>query len=87
MLGFTVYHGTMPGENTPEVGSMDESAPTEELYIKLRRLEAAATDTTSPNAASTIHLSRAANDDTTGLKARIAALRALLSDRGVGTSE
>lgn len=77
----------MQRQNAPEADSMDESAPTEELYIKLRRLETAATTDTSSTVASTIDLSRAAIDAQTGLKARIAERRALLSDRGVTSSE
>ncbi|VAW05940.1 hypothetical protein MNBD_ACTINO01-2292 [hydrothermal vent metagenome] len=56
--------------------------PTEELYIELRDLEAMETRMTdengTPEATSVV-----ATDDTSGIRERIAHLRALLSDRGV----
>lgn len=60
----------------------DDGPPTEEIYLELRELEAAVPDipTTSPDAEPTPAV---ADDDPTGIKARIARLRAVLSDRGV----
>jgi hypothetical protein len=60
----------------------DDGPPTEEIYLELRELEAAVPDTpkASPNAEP---IPAIADDDPTGIKARIARLRAVLSDRGV----
>jgi len=65
---------------TPNSPTSDDDTPTEEIYIELRELEAAvgtasATSTAEPTPV-------LAEDDPTGIKARIARLRALLSDRG-----
>jgi hypothetical protein len=60
----------------------DDGPPTEEIYIELRNLEAVAADTVDgapdPEPAPPF-----AEDDPTGIKARIARLRAILSDRGI----
>lgn len=60
----------------------DDAPPTEEIYLELRELESVATaaEESSPNAEPTPVL---ADDDPTGIKARIARLRAVLADRGV----
>ena len=60
----------------------DDGPPTEEIYLELRDLEAAVpeTQTAAPH---TEPIPAIADDDPTGIKARIARLRAVLSDRGV----
>ncbi len=58
-----------------------DDRPTEEIYIELRDLEAVAPgreDTDDPVEPRPV----TASDDPTGIRARIAKLRALLSDRG-----
>lgn len=64
-----------------DVPYSDDGPPTEEIYLELRELEAAVPDTSSdsPDAEPTPAI---ADDDPTGIKARIARLRAVLSDRG-----
>jgi len=58
-----------------------DGPPTEEIYLELRELEAAVPDAPrdSPDAEP---IPAIAEDDPTGIKARIARLRAVLSDRG-----
>jgi hypothetical protein len=65
-----------------DVPHADDGPPTEEIYLELRDLEAAVpeTQTASPG---TEPIPAIADDDPTGIKARIARLRAVLSDRGV----
>jgi hypothetical protein len=65
---------------TSDTPPSDDGPPTEEIYIELRELEAVAADIVdhNPEPAPTL-----ADDDPTGIKARIARLRAILSDRGV----
>ena len=65
-----------------DVSHSDDGPPTEEIYLELRELEAAVPDTqtTSPDSEPT---PATADDDPTGIKAQIARLRAVLSDRGV----
>jgi hypothetical protein len=59
----------------------DDGPPTEEIYLELRELEAAVPDMASTS--NTEPTPAVADDDPTGIKARIARLRAVLSDRGV----
>ncbi len=61
----------MPSDNP-----RGDDPPTEEIYLELRELESAVAETHEPAPA-------LADDDPTGIKARIARLRAVLSDRGV----
>ena len=65
-----------------DVPHADDGPPTEEIYLELRDLEAAVpeTQTASPD---TEPIPAIADDDPTGIKARIARLRAVLADRGV----
>ncbi|GMQ92949.1 MAG: hypothetical protein BMS9Abin12_0426 [Acidimicrobiia bacterium] len=66
---------------TPNNPTSDDGPPTEEIYIELRELEAAVgTEGVGPTAEPAPVL---ADDDPTGIKARIARLRAVLSDRGI----
>ncbi len=60
----------------------DDGAPTEEIYIELRDLEAVAADR-GDDSRNPEPVPSLAEDDPTGIKARIARLRAILSDRGV----
>lgn len=68
---------------TPESNDYESEAsrPTEEIYIELRDLEAVAptrgSDRTSPEPRPVV-----SDDDPSGIRARIAHLRAMLSDRG-----
>lgn len=66
----------------PEPPISDDGPPTEEIYLELRELESVVHDTpgvgTSSEPAPVL-----ADDDPTGIKARIARLRAVLSDRGI----
>ncbi|MDK1018013.1 MAG: hypothetical protein QGD89_01230 [Actinomycetota bacterium] len=65
--------------DTP-IFSDDADPPTEEIYIKLRELETAAAETRD---ATSLEPSPVVADDApTGIKGRIARLRAILSDRG-----
>ena len=67
--------------NTPNEFIDHGDRPTEELYIELRDLEAMETRTVAES-----HLTAASGaeeDDTSGIRERIAHLRSLLSDRGV----
>lgn len=57
----------------------DDAPPTEEIYIELRELQAAAEAQDVAEEEPTPVL---ANDDPTSIKARIARLRAILTDRG-----
>lgn len=59
----------------------DDALPTEEIYLELRALQASAgeADGTEPDPTPAPVL---ADDDATGIKTRIARLRAILSDRG-----
>ena len=65
----------------PEDSNSNGGSPTEEIYLQLRELQSAAADTSDvpPDTAPAPAL---AEDDPTGIKARIARLRAILSDRG-----
>jgi hypothetical protein len=58
-----------------------QGPPTEEIYLELRALESTAAATPAP-ASSDEPAPVVADDDPTGIKARIARLRAVLSDRG-----
>jgi len=60
----------------------NDSPPTEEIYIELRDLEALADDLADSNPEPE-PVPALAEDDPTGIKARIARLRAILSDRGI----
>ncbi|MDK1010955.1 MAG: hypothetical protein QGM46_02875 [Actinomycetota bacterium] len=64
----------------------DTAPPTEEIYIELRELEAAAADA-GEEAAPIEPAPALPDDDLTGLKARIARLRAILSDRDAEPSD
>ena len=60
----------------------DDGPPTEEIYLELRELEAVAPEPVgTPRDAESAPVM--AEDDPTGIRARIARLRAVLSDRGV----
>jgi hypothetical protein len=65
-----------------ELPPSDDGPPTEEIYLELRELESVVEDApdtdTSSEPAPVL-----ADDDPTGIKTRIARLRAVLSDRGV----
>jgi len=66
---------------TSDTPSSSDGSSTEEIYLKLRELE----QTVSPtelDAHVSERLPAVAEDDPTGIKARIARLRATLSDRG-----
>ena len=58
----------------------DDASPTEEIYLELRELGTAAAETSDTTPEPTPVL---AEDNLTGLKARMARLRAILADRGV----
>jgi hypothetical protein len=60
----------------------DDGPPTEEIYLELRQLESIAPKM-APDAAASEPAPVVPEDDPTGIKARIARLRAVLSDRGV----
>lgn len=62
----------------------DTSPPTEEIYIELSELEAEASKSSeaSEGTAPTEPVPALSEDDPAGPKARIARLRAILSDRG-----
>jgi hypothetical protein len=65
----------------PENPNADSGPPTEEIYLELRELQSAVADTNdAPH--DTAPAPVLAEDDPTGIKARIARLRAILSDRG-----
>ena len=59
--------------------------PTEEIYLELEDLKAAAA--AQAEAGSDQALPKVRDDDPSNLKARIARLRAMLSDRGASTIE
>jgi hypothetical protein len=65
-----------------DVPHADDGPPTEEIYLELRDLEAAVPETQTASS-DTEPIPAIADDDPTGIKARIARLRAVLSDRGV----
>jgi hypothetical protein len=67
----------------PEDPHTDDGHPTEEIYLELRELESAAANAERPRAEQEPAPVVADDDDPTGIKARIARLRAVLSDRGV----
>lgn len=77
-----VFSEAMDTPMTSNDSPSDDGPPTEEIYIELRDLEAVAAervdDSHDPEPVPTL-----AEDDPTGIKARIARLRAILSDRGV----
>lgn len=60
----------------------DDGPPTDEIYLELRQLESATPEVTA-DAMSSEPMPASADDDPTGIKTRIARLRAILSDRGV----
>jgi hypothetical protein len=64
-----------------EMPLSDDGPPTDEIYLELKELEsvAKASDVSSPTEPAPV----VADDDPTGIKARIARLRAVLTDRGV----
>ena len=62
-----------------DVPYSNDGPPTEEIYLEHREHEAAVPET-PPDAEP---IPATADDDPTGIKARIARLRAVLSDRGV----
>jgi hypothetical protein len=64
-----------------EMPLSDDGPPTDEIYLELKELEsvAEASDGSSPTEPAPV----VADDDPTGIKARIARLRAVLTDRGV----
>ena len=65
-----------------DVPYSDDGPPTEEIYLELRELEAVAPEAVNaPRDAESAPVMT--EDDPTGIKARIARLRAVLSDRGV----
>ena len=65
-----------------EMPLSDDGPPTDEIYLELKELESVARNT--PDASSPAEPAPVvADDDPTGIKARIARLRAVLSDRGV----
>ena len=81
------YYGcrTRPGRHTMSTiddDSTDQPIPTEEIFLELEELQEAAKDldddTPSP---------ATSEDDLSGIKARIARLRAMLSDRGAPIDE
>jgi hypothetical protein len=65
---------------SPLIDDFDEDSdvPTEEIYLELKQLQAAA-DSHAPNQGLPSPVSAA---DVSGIKARIAQLRAMLTDRG-----
>ena len=65
-----------------DVPFSDDGPPTDEIYLELRELEAVAPEATDAPRG-TESAPAMAEDDPTGIKARIARLRAVLSDRGV----
>lgn len=60
----------------------NDGPPTEEIYLELRQLESVASGTAG-DAVGSEPVPALAEDDPTGIKTRIARLRAILSDRGV----
>jgi len=68
---------------TPETNDHESEAsrPTEEIYIQLRDLEAQAPKVESADASDEPR-PVLSDDDPSGIRARIAHLRAMLSDRG-----
>ena len=60
----------------------DDTIPTEEIYLELDELQSAASEHTDTAPAPVT-----SNDDPSGIKARIARLRAMLSDRGAPLDE
>jgi len=68
---------------TPETNDYESEAtrPTEEIYIELRDLEAHA-PTRESDSSSDEPRPVVSDDDPSGIRARIAQLRAMLSDRG-----
>jgi hypothetical protein len=67
---------------TSDTSFNDDGPPTEEIYLELRQLESALPDRAA-DAQGTEPAPVLAEDDPSGIKARIARLRALLTDRGV----
>jgi hypothetical protein len=67
---------------TSDTSFSDDGPPTEEIYLELRQLESAAPDLAA-GAQVTEPTPVLAEDDPSGIKARIARLRALLTDRGI----
>jgi hypothetical protein len=67
---------------TSDTSFNDDGPPTEEIYLELRQLESVAPDLVA-GAQRTEPAPALAEDDPSGIKARIARLRALLTDRGV----
>ena len=67
---------------TSDTSFDDDGPPTEEIYLELRQLESVAPEL-GANAPGTEPVPALAEDDPSGIKARIARLRALLTDRGV----
>jgi hypothetical protein len=65
-----------------EMPLSDDGPPTDEIYLELRELTSAVKDA-STNSSPTEPAPAVADDDPTGIKARIARLRAVLTDRGV----
>ena len=66
---------------TFDTPSSSDDPPTEEIYLELRGLEQAVSNTETDSPVSE-RVPAVADDDPTGIKARIARLRAILSDRG-----
>lgn len=67
-------------------GTDDHAIPTEEIFLELQELEDlrdAAQDYVDENEPTPVMV----EDDPTGIKARIARLRAMLSDRGASPEE
>ncbi len=67
------------GADAPHTG---DGPPTDEIYLELRELESLVADGTSDSSQEE-PAPVLPEDDPTGIKARIARLRALLADRGV----
>jgi|GEM_PF-6857264 len=65
-----------------EMPLSDDGPPTDEIYLELRELESVVKDATAASSP-TEPAPVVADDDPTGIKARIARLRAVLTDRGV----
>lgn len=74
------------GHMHPDEPNTEGGPPTEEIYLQLRELESAAADARDVPG-DTAPAPVLAEDDPTGIKARIARLRAVLSDRGVDPPE
>ncbi len=69
----------MPGSDNDKP---DEKIPTEEIYLELAELQEAAKEQTDDAPTPVMR-----TDDPSGIKARIARLRAMLSDRGAPIDE